>query len=256
MYRGKVHRAGADAEAGHLDKGDHGTAQQRHAENAKQQQPRHDRLRCAFFAYPRKKLRQVEEQCAHHPHREQDAVHPRPPLHNGKDRLLPWVVVGRILASLCGAVEAAVQVAGPGGKVLLGADRAQCLIGRTAAQPCHMAEAVPCLGKGRGDIFRLDGLAGRGALASAAGQGARVTGGVDFVCHSLPITGRCLGVGINALKLRGAADGPVKAARAVIVQTRVAEVVLQLVVLLQPVGQRLQLRHSRIDFCARVGGHR
>ena len=62
VYRGKVHRTGADAEAGHLDKGDHGTAQQRHAENAKQQQPRHDRLRRAFLRIHGKKLRQVEEQ--------------------------------------------------------------------------------------------------------------------------------------------------------------------------------------------------
>ena len=119
-----------------------------------------------------------------------------------------------------------------------------------------MAEAVPCFGKGGGDIFRLDGLTGRGALAGAAGQGARVTGGVDCIGYGLPIAGRCLGIGINALKLRGAADGPVKAARAVIVQTRVAEVVLQLVIFLQPVGQRLQLRHGCVDFLARIGGHR
>ena len=198
-----------EKEAGFFFFGDHGTAQQRHAENTNQQQPRHDRLRCAFFAYPRKKIRRMEEQCAHHPHREQDAVHPRPPLHNGKDCLLIEAVIGRILAGLGSADEAAVQVAGPCGKVLLGADRAQCLIGRTAAQPCRMAEAVPCFGKGRGDIFRLDGLTGRGALASAAGQGARVTGGVDFVCLGLPIVCRCLGIDIIKNKKHGTADGPV-----------------------------------------------
>ena len=256
MHRCQVHRAGADAEAGHLHKGDHSTAQQCNAEDAEQQQPRHNGLCRAFLTPLRQKLCQLAQHGAEHAHRKQNTADPRPALHDGKNRLLVRAVVGRVLPRVGGAVEAAVQVAGPGGKVVLGADGPQRLIGRTVPQAQHMPKAVPGLGQRRRDVGRRDRLAGGNPLAGAAGQGARVTGGVDLICHGLPVGVGGLSVGVDALKLRGAADGPIKAARAVVVEIWVAEIILQLGILLQPVGQRLQLRHGRIDFCARVGGHR
>jgi hypothetical protein len=47
----------------------------------------------------------------------------------------------------------------------------------------------------------------------------------------------------------------INAACAVVVEIWVAEIILQLGVLLQPVGQRLQFRHSVVNFLAGVGGH-
>ena len=107
-----------------------------------------------------------------------------------------------------------------------------------------MPKAVPGLGQRRRDVSRRDRLARRHAPAGAAGQCTRVAGGVDLIGHGLPVDIGGLSVGVDALKLRGAADGPIEAARAVVVEIWVAEIILQLGVLLQPVGQRLQLRQA------------
>lgn len=82
MHRCQVHRAGADAEAGHLDKGDHGTAQQRNAEDAEQQQPRHNGLCRAFLTPLRQKLCQLAQHGAERAHRKQNTADPRPALHD------------------------------------------------------------------------------------------------------------------------------------------------------------------------------
>ena len=119
-----------------------------------------------------------------------------------------------------------------------------------------MHNAARGFGQRGGHIGRPDGLAGGRAFAGAAGQRAVVAGGVEGIGHVLPVGGRRPGVGVDALILGGAADGPVKAAGAVIVKFRVAEIVLHLGVLLQPAGQRFQLRRSRVDLCARIGRHR
>ena len=118
-----------------------------------------------------------------------------------------------------------------------------------------MPKAVPGLGQRRRDISRRDRLARCHTPAGAAGQCARVAGGVDLIGHGLPVGVGGLSVGVDALKLRSAADGPIEAARAVVVEIWVAEIILQLGVLLQPVGQRLQFRHSVVNFLAGVGGH-
>ena len=119
-----------------------------------------------------------------------------------------------------------------------------------------MPKALPGLGQGRAHVLGLDGLAGGSPLAGAAGQGARVTGGVDLIGHVLPVSIGGLGAVVDALKLGGAADGPIEAARAVVVQAGVAEVVLHLGVLLQPVGQGFQLGHGFVNFGAGIGRHR
>ena len=111
-----------------------------------------------------------------------------------------------------------------------------------------MPKALPGLGQGRAHVLSLDGLAGGNPLAGAAGQGARVTGGVDLIGHVLPVSIGGLGAVVDALKLGGAADGPIETARAVVVQAGVAEVVLHLGVLLQPVGQGFQLGHGFVNF--------
>ena len=119
-----------------------------------------------------------------------------------------------------------------------------------------MPKALPGLGQGRAHVLGLDGLAGGNPLAGAAGQGARVTGGVDLIGHVLPVSIGGLGAVVDALKLGGAADSPIEAARAIVVQAGVAEVVLHLGVLLQPVGQGFQLGHGFVNFGAGIGRHR
>ena len=119
-----------------------------------------------------------------------------------------------------------------------------------------MHHAAGRLGQGRGYIRKFDRLAGGRPLPGAAGQRAIVAGRVDGVGHPLPVVCRSLGGIINALILGGAADGPVKAARAVILPFGVLEVIAHLGVLLQPVGQGLQFGHRRVEFLPRVGGYR
>ena len=199
---------------------------------------------------------QPEQHRAQHADRQHHAVHGGPCLHHCKHSLLVGAVIGGILPRHGGIVETAVQVAGPGGKVVLGADGPQRLIGRTVPQAQHMPKALPGLGQGRAHVLGLDGLAGGNPLAGAAGQGARVTGGVDLIGHGLPVGVGGLSVGVDALKLRGAADGPIEAARAVVVEIWVAEIILQLGVLLQPVGQGFQLGHGFVNFGAGIGRHR
>ena len=104
-------------------------------------------------------------------------------------------------------------------------------------------------------ILQPDGWGGAAALGAIRFQLTGITQSIDGIRHLLPVFLRLLRAIVHALVPGSFAQRPVEAAGLVIVQLRVAEAVLQVLVLLQPVLQRLELGHRIVQLHAHIGGH-
>ena len=118
-----------------------------------------------------------------------------------------------------------------------------------------MKQAVDSLAEHTRHVLQPDGRGGAAALRAIRFQLAGIAQGVDGIRHLLPVFLRLLRAVVHALVPGSLAQRPVEAAGLVIVQLRVAEAVLQVLVLLQPVFQGLELGHRLVQLHANIGGH-